>query len=98
MSENGLDGTKNGSIDGVKTEISDEAPQAKPGVPKRLRGFAAMDRKFVSEIAAKGGRAAHAAGTAHEFTPTEAQIAGRLGGRATHAKRRSAKVSGEDSK
>ena len=56
--------------------------------PRRPRGFAAMDRKRVSEIASKGGKAAHAAGTAHEFTSDEAREAGRKGGRATHAKRR----------
>jgi len=55
---------------------------------KRPRGFAAMERKLVSEIARKGGKAAHSAGTAHEFTSEEARVAGRKGGRATHAKRR----------
>src|SRR5580704_7181437 len=55
---------------------------------KRPRGFAAMDRTLVSEIARKGGKAAHSAGTAHEFTSEEARVAGRKGGRATHAKRR----------
>lgn len=60
-------------------------PAAKP---RRPRGFAAMDRKLVSEIARKGGKAAHSAGTAHEFTTEEARVAGRKGGRATHAKRR----------
>jgi general stress protein YciG len=55
---------------------------------KRPRGFAAMDRTIVSEIARKGGKAAHSAGTAHEFTSEEARVAGRKGGRATHAKRR----------
>jgi general stress protein YciG len=62
---------------------------------KRPRGFAAMDRKQVSEIARKGGKAAHSAGTAHEFTSEEARVAGRKGGRATHAKRRKA---GDDQK
>jgi general stress protein YciG len=47
-----------------------------------------MDRQLVSEIARKGGKAAHSAGTAHEFTSEEARVAGRKGGRATHAKRR----------
>jgi general stress protein YciG len=61
------------------------APAAKPRKP---RGFAAMDRKRVSEIASKGGRAAHVAGTAHEFTRDEAREAGRKGGYATHAKRK----------
>jgi general stress protein YciG len=56
--------------------------------PRRPRGFAAMDRTLVSEIARKGGKAAHSAGTAHEFTSDEAREAGRKGGRATHAKRR----------
>jgi general stress protein YciG len=59
--------------------------------PRRPRGFAAMDRKLVSEIARKGGKAAHTAGTAHEFTAEEARDAGRKGGRATHAKRRALK-------
>jgi general stress protein YciG len=56
--------------------------------PRRPRGFAAMDRTLVSEIARKGGKAAHSAGTAHEFTSEEAREAGRKGGRATHAKRK----------
>jgi general stress protein YciG len=56
--------------------------------PRRPRGFAAMDRKLVSEIARKGGKAAHAAGTAHEFTSEEARLAGGKGGRATHENRR----------
>jgi len=34
------------------------------------------------EIARKGGQAAHARGTAHEFTPAEARAAGRKGGAA----------------
>lgn len=33
-------------------------------------------------IAAKGGRAAHEKGTAHQFTPDEARKAGRKGGEA----------------
>lgn len=56
--------------------------------PKSRRGFAAMDPKLVSEISRKGGKAAHTAGTAHEFTSDEAREAGRKGGRATHAKRK----------
>ena len=44
------------------------------------RGFASMDREKQKEIARKGGRAAHAKGTAHEFTPDEARAAGRKGG------------------
>jgi uncharacterized protein len=61
--------------------------------PRKRRGFAAMDPKKVSEIASKGGKAAHKAGTAHEFTPDEAREAGRKGGYATHAKRKAAESS-----
>ncbi|HEX6533924.1 MAG TPA: KGG domain-containing protein [Gemmatimonadaceae bacterium] len=46
------------------------------------RGFAAMDTAKQREIASKGGRAAHAQGTAHEFSPEEAREAGRKGGQA----------------
>ncbi len=53
---------------------------------KSPRGFAAMDATKQREIASKGGKAAHAKGTAHEFTPEEARAAGRKGGQAAHAK------------
>jgi general stress protein YciG len=46
------------------------------------RGFASMDAAKQREIASKGGRAAHAKGTAHEFTTDEARVAGRKGGEA----------------
>lgn len=46
------------------------------------RGFASMDPGKQREIASKGGRAAHAKGTAHEFTSDEARVAGRKGGEA----------------
>lgn len=46
------------------------------------RGFASMDASKQKEIASKGGRAAHAKGTAHEFTSDEARVAGRKGGEA----------------
>jgi len=54
---------------------------------RRPRGFAAMDRTKVSEIASKGGKAAHAAGTAHQFTSDEARQAGKKGGVAPHVRR-----------
>lgn len=49
---------------------------------KSMRGFASMSREKQREIASKGGRAAHQKGTAHEFTPEEARVAGRKGGEA----------------
>jgi general stress protein YciG len=51
---------------------------------KSNRGFARMDEQKKREIASKGGKAAHQKGTAHEFTPEEARIAGRKGGQAAH--------------
>ena len=71
--------------------VSAETHEVMPGMtdkPRRPRGFAAMDPKLVSELATRGGKAAHRAGTAHEFTSEEARIAGRKGALATHAKRR----------
>ncbi len=47
---------------------------------KSKRGFASMDRSRQREIAAKGGRAAHAKGTAHVWSAEEAREAGRRGG------------------
>lgn len=47
------------------------------------RGFASMDPEKQRQIASKGGRAAHAKGTAHEFTSEEAAAAGRKGGLAS---------------
>jgi uncharacterized protein len=40
------------------------------------RGFAGMDPERQREIAAEGGRAAHASGNAHEFNSQEAREAG----------------------
>ncbi len=47
---------------------------------KSKRGFASMDPERQKEIASKGGRAAHAKGTAHEWSREEARTAGRKGG------------------
>lgn len=44
------------------------------------RGFGSMDPVKQREIASKGGKAAHAKGTAHEFTTEEAREAGKKGG------------------
>src|SRR5918999_2897976 len=51
------------------------------------RGFASMDPSKQREIASKGGRAAHAKGTAHEFNSDEARDAGRKGGQAVSRNR-----------
>lgn len=54
---------------------------------KADRGFKNMDPIKQREIASKGGKAAHAHGTAHEWTSEEARAAGRKGGLASHRKR-----------
>lgn len=51
------------------------------------RGFASMDENRQRAIASEGGRAAHARGTAHEFTSEEAREAGRKGGEAVSQNR-----------
>ncbi len=54
---------------------------------RKPRGFAAMDPEKVRAIASKGGKAAHEAGTAHQFSTEEAREAGKRGGNAPHVKR-----------
>lgn len=44
------------------------------------RGFASMSEDKRKKIASKGGKAAHAKGTAHEWTSEEARQAGKKGG------------------
>ena len=82
--------TSTSAQDGSPTETTTDStqPAAAPAKPKSRRGFASMDPKLVSEIASKGGKAAHAAGTAHEFTADEARAAGRKGGLAPHTRRK----------
>jgi general stress protein YciG len=55
---------------------------------KRGRGFAGMNKERQREISSQGGKAAHAAGTAHEFDKEEARAAGKKGGAASGRKRR----------
>lgn len=64
------------------TNNSTQTPAQQAPVKKSTRGFASMDPARQREIARKGGRAAHLKGTAHEFTPEEARVAGRKGGQA----------------
>ncbi len=54
---------------------------------KLKKGFAVMDPAQVRQLASMGGKAAHAAGTAHQFTSEKAREAGRKGGKAFHKKR-----------
>lgn len=54
---------------------------------KARRGFAAMTAEKQRELASKGGRAAHAKGTAREWSVEEARSAGRKGGQASRGGR-----------
>jgi DNA-binding CsgD family transcriptional regulator len=49
-----------------------------------VSGFAGIDPERQREIAPMGGKAAHAAGTAHQFSSEEARAAGSKGGTAAH--------------
>jgi general stress protein YciG len=57
-----------------------------------------MDPAKQREIASKGGKAAHAKGTAHEFTPEEAREAGRKGGQAAHGRGTAHKFTSEEAR
>jgi general stress protein YciG len=82
-----LDPNNNPSSPESSDEPKADEQKAENPKPRRPRGFAAMDRTKVSEIASKGGKAAHAAGTAHQFTSDEARAAGKKGGVAPHVRR-----------
>lgn len=51
--------------------------------PPKSCGFATMNPERRAEIAAKGGAAAHAKGTAYQFDSDAARAAGHKGGRAS---------------
>jgi hypothetical protein len=68
--QGGRQGTNQGSQSGGKGGSSQSDTST--------RGFASMDPDKQREIASEGGRAAHAAGTAHEFTSQEARAAGKM--------------------
>jgi uncharacterized protein len=63
-----------------KNEVNRQGVRDMQTKKGRGRGFASMTVEKKREIASKGGRAAHALGTAHKWTSEEAQAAGRKGG------------------
>jgi uncharacterized protein len=70
-----------GQVTAEKSPAMNEVVKGRmPGERKERRGFASMSPEKQREIASKGGRAAHAKGTAHEWTSEEARSAGRKGG------------------
>ncbi|MEA2762729.1 MAG: uncharacterized protein QOD47_2013 [Gemmatimonadaceae bacterium] len=78
-----------GGSGGMSGRNDDGESRGTSNIRKTPRGFAAMDPQAQRAIAAKGGRAAHQKGTAHEFTSEEARVAGRKGGEASRGGRRS---------
>ncbi|WP_255369640.1 KGG domain-containing protein [Nitrosovibrio sp. Nv17] len=75
-------------------EIDMSADQDKNNKGKySKRGFASMDKEKQRAIASKGGKAAHAKGTAHRFTPEEASLAGYKGGIAQRKKKQAVEAS-----
>lgn len=57
--------------------------------PKKSRkGFAAMDPERQREIAALGGKAAHASGRANRWTSEKAAAAGRIGGKISRKRKK----------
>src|SRR4051812_44350544 len=76
-----------GSNGGQGNSANDNGSQNGSSRSRSNRGFASMDREKQREIASKGGRAAHAKGTAHEFDSGEAREAGRKGGLAVSQNR-----------
>ena len=62
------------TMDRGSSPMGDEKPR------NSKRGLASMDPNRQKEIASKGGRAAHAKGTAHEWSRDEARNAGKKGG------------------
>jgi general stress protein YciG len=55
---------------------------------EKKRGFAAMSDKQRREISSRGGKAAHAKGTGHQWTSEEAREAGKKGGAKVAADRK----------
>ena len=63
---------------GNACDLDPPAPVAEP--VRVARGFAGLTPEARRQMAAQGGRAAHASGRAHQFSAAEAIQAGRLGG------------------
>lgn len=62
------------------TGLDDIEDEDESGGSRGNQGFASMSKEKQREIASKGGKAAHVAGTAHEWDSIEAAQAGRRGG------------------
>jgi general stress protein YciG len=86
-----------GEVSPPPARVAEEKAAEQPR-KKARRGFAAMSPEKQREIASLGGKAAHAKGTAHEFSPEEAREAGRKGGQAAQRARQTTKSETEPTK
>lgn len=71
------------AIDEAESRVRAKQAQTPPTPSaggKGRQGFASMDPALRRQICSKGGKAAHAKGTAHEFDSNEAREAGKRGG------------------
>lgn len=73
-------GARYGTIEVGESGLAELAHRPMTAKERQKRGFAAMSPEKQKSIASQGGKAAHAAGTAHEFTSEEAREAGKKGG------------------
>lgn len=60
--------------------------------------FAKLPKEHIRDIASMGGRAAHAAGTAHKWTKEEASAAGKKGAAARINRQRGVKQETQEEK
>ncbi len=63
---------------------------------RKPRGFATLSPERRKEISSRGGKGAHAAGTAHRFTTEEAKAAGAKGGRSKKARADAIEIAAPD--
>lgn len=61
------------TVELIQNDVSTETMIEPIERPKR--GFAALTKTQIAEIAARGGRAAHARGTAHKFNSESGKLA-----------------------
>jgi general stress protein YciG len=71
---------RHGMAAGSRSNVEGAEALKEETVTKQLRGFATMDVTKQREIARMGGKAAHAKGTAHEWSREQARLAGHKGG------------------
>jgi len=71
-------GSRQNQSDDQQSQSGGRQSNSQSGSSGDGRGFASMDPDRQREIAAEGGRAAHASGHAHEFTSEEAREAGSM--------------------